>query len=64
MTKKEFNAIRELIVRTCSVEDLVSLCHYYGVTTSEFYEYVDELALEGFKDKYNQHNHPEHNKEE
>lgn len=63
MDKRTFNNVREMIVKTLNEENLDSLCHSYGITIYEFYEFVDDLALAGFKDKYNQHNHPEHNKE-
>lgn len=62
MTKREFNQIRELIVNICNDQNLDGLCYYYGITKADFYEFVDELALIGFKEKYNQHNHKEHNK--
>ena len=66
MDKKTFNNVRDYIVRCCVGDghfDFNSRCYCNEITPSEFYEFIDELALKGFKDKYNQHNHPENNKD-
>ena len=62
MDKKIFNNISHMISKELSRNSLTELCDYYGCTTNEFEEYVYELALIGFKEKYNQHNHSENNK--
>ena len=64
MNKRTFNQVRTLIVNTCQSENLSQLCYFYGITKDDFFEFIDDLALIGFKDKYNQHNHPENNKGE
>lgn len=63
MDKKTFNNISYMIVKECSKENLANLCSANNITVKEFDEFVTDLALRGFKDKYNQHNHPEHNKD-
>ena len=62
MDKKIFNNVAYMITKELQRNSLSELCNYYGCTIDEFYEFVDDLALIGFKDKYNQHNHPENNK--
>ena len=70
MTKETFNKIQKLhqdtvldYINTNEMGILETFCVSQGFTLGEYFEYF-ELALKGFKDKYNQHNHPEHNKEE
>lgn len=62
MDKKTFTNVAYMITKECQKENLTVLCNSYGITPNEFNEFVTDLALRGFKDKYNQHNHPEHNK--
>ena len=67
MDKTIFNNVQNMIEKELVNEfknssmSLTELCHTYGCTVSEYHEYLD-LALLGFKEKYNQHNHPENNK--
>ncbi len=63
MDKKTFNNISYMIYKECQRDSLQNLCDSWGVTVDEFDEFVTDLALRGFKEKYNQHNHPENNKE-
>ena len=63
MDKKTFNNISYMIYKECRRDSLKNLCDYWGVTVDEFDEFVTDLALRGFKEKYNQHNHPENNKD-
>lgn len=70
MTKETFNKIQKLhqdmvldYINTDRDGILETFCISQGFTLGEYEEYF-ELALKGFKDKYNQHNHPENNKEE
>ena len=63
MDKKVFNAVREMIVNLLKIspEYPEVICKNAGITMDDLYEYIDDLALIGFKEKYNQHNHPENN---
>jgi len=67
MDKKTFNKIQTLhqemvldYIHEHRDGILETFCISQGFTLGEYEEYF-ELALKGFKDKYNQHNHPEHN---
>ena len=53
MDKKIFNNVAYMITKELQRNSLSELCNYYGCTIDEFYEFVDDLALIGFKDKYN-----------
>ena len=64
MDKRTFNNISYMIYKECRRNDLTKLCTENGITVNEFDEFITDLALRGFKDKYNQHNHPENNKNE
>ena len=63
MTKETFNQVTKML-SDIFLEDFANLCVQYELTSYDVAEVLDDLALRGFKDKYNQHNHPEHNKEE
>lgn len=63
MDKKTFNNVAYMITKEITTNNnLAELCYLNKVTPSDFYEFVEELALVGFKEKYNQHNHKENNK--
>lgn len=61
MTKETFNQVTKML-SDIFLEDFANLCVQYDLTTYDVVEVLDDLALRGFKDKYNQHNHPENNK--
>ena len=61
MKKETFNQVTKMLNDVFLV-DFANLCTQYELTTYDVVEVLDDLALRGFKDKYNQHNHPENNK--
>jgi len=63
MDKRVFNNVAQMIKNELLEKgNLTEICYNNNITKSDFYEFIDDLALIGFKEKYNQHNHPEHNK--
>ena len=63
MNKETFNQTTKML-SDIFLEDFANLCAQYELTTYDVVEVLDDLALRGFKDKYNQHNHPENNPSE
>lgn len=63
MNKQNFNNVQNMI--ECELfknsKNIPELCYRYNCTRDEYHEFL-ELALLGYKEKYNQHNHPEHNR--
>lgn len=63
MDKKTFNNVAYMITKELTTNsNLSELCYLNNITPTDFYEFVDDLALRGFKDKYNQHNHKQNNR--